>query len=83
MDLMQQWCAKEGVTRQVNGSWLFALCDYYGVKIENNALFNLAVYYKVSKKDLTSGTPIIQLIAKQLGAKRPSNGSWLQAIIDL
>jgi hypothetical protein len=83
MDLMQQWCAKEGVIRPVNGSWLFALCDYYGVKIDNNALFNLAVYYKVSQKDLTSGTPLLQAIAQKLGARQPSNGSWLQAIIDL
>jgi hypothetical protein len=83
MDLMQQWCAKVDVTEPVNGSWLFALCDYYGVRTDNNALYNLAIYYKVNKRELTNGTPLLQSIAQKLGAKEPSNGSWLQAIVDL
>jgi hypothetical protein len=83
MDLLQQWCAKVGVTEPVNGSWLFALCDNFGVSTQNNALYNLAIYYKVNKKDILKGKPILQAIAEKLGAMQPSNGSWLQAIIDL
>jgi hypothetical protein len=83
MDLLQQWCAKERITRPVNGSWLFALCDKFGVRTDNNALYNLAIYYRVDQRELTNGTPLLQAIAQKLGATRPSNGSWLQAIIDL
>ncbi len=83
MDLMQQWCAKERITRPVNGSWLFALCDKFGVRTDNNALFNLAIYYRVDQRELTNGTPLLQAIAQKLGARQPSNGSWLQAIVDL
>ena len=83
MDLMQQWCAKERITRPVNGCWLFALCDKFGVRTDNNALYNLAVYYRVNKKELTNGTPLLQAIAQKLGARKPKNGSWLQAIVDL
>lgn len=83
MDLLQQWCAKEGVTEPVNGSWLFALCDNFGVSTDNNALFNLAIYYRVDQRELTNGTPLLQAIAQKLGARQPSNGSWIQAIIDL
>ena len=80
---MQQWCAKEGVTRPVNGSWLFALCDNFSVRTDNNALYNLAVYYRVDQIELINGKPLLQAIAQKLGARQPSNGSWLQAIIDL
>ena len=83
MDLMQQWCAKVGVTKPVNGSWLFAICNHYRVSIDGNVLYNLALYYKVNKKDILKGKPILQAIAEKLGAMQPSNGSWLQAIIDL
>jgi hypothetical protein len=83
MDLLQQWCEKERITRPVNGSWLFALCDKFGVRTDNNALYNLAVYYRVDQRELTNGTPLLQAIAQKLGARQPSNGSWLQAIIDL
>jgi hypothetical protein len=83
MDLLQQWCAKERITRPVNGSWLFALCDKFGVRTDNNALFNLAIHYRVDQRELTNGTPLLQAIAQKLGARQPSNGSWIQAIIDL
>jgi predicted small secreted protein len=80
MDLLQQWCAKEGVTRPVNGSWLFAICNHYRVTIEGNALYNLAGYFRADQ----SGTiPLIQAIAIAKGARGPVNGSWLQAIVDL
>lgn len=80
MDLLQQWCAKEGVTEPVNGSWLFALCDYYGAATRDNALLNLAITLDA---DILSNKPLIQAIAEKLGARQPSNGSWIQAIIDL
>jgi hypothetical protein len=82
MDLMQQWCAKVDVTEPVNGSWLFALCDKFKVSTQNNALYNLAIYYKVNKRELTNGTPLLQAIAQKLGAREPKNGSWLKAIVD-
>jgi hypothetical protein len=83
MDLMQQWCAKEKITKPVNGSWLFALCDKFRVSTKNNALYNLAIYYRVDQRELTNGTPLIQAIAQKLGAREPKNGSWLKAIVDL
>jgi len=80
---MQQWCAKVGVTEPINGSWLFALCDKLKVSTQNNALYNLAIYYEVDQRDILDGKPILQAIALKLGATRPSNGSWLKAIVDL
>ena len=80
MSLIEQWARKEGVTRPINGSWTQALREHYGGRSSGDDLRSIAV---VLRADLVRYPVVIQAIAVKLGATRPNNGSWLQAIIDV
>lgn len=80
MSLLQKWANKEGIDRPVNGSWLQALRENYGGRETEDDLRAIAV---VLQADLVTYPVVIQAIAIKLGARVPSNGSWLQAIIDI
>lgn len=80
MSLIEQWARKEGVTKPINGSWTQALREYYGGRQSGDDLRSIAVALRA---DLLRYPVVIQAIAVKLGATRPNNGSWLQAIIDV
>ena len=80
MSLVERWANKEGVTEPINGSWLQALRENYGSRESGDDLRSIAVALRA---DLVTYPVVIQAIAVKLGATIPSNGSWLQAIIDL
>lgn len=80
MSLYQRWANKEGITEPINGSWLQAIRENYGSRETGDDLRAIA---NVVGADLRTYPVVIQSIAIALGATRPSNGSWLQAIIDL
>lgn len=80
MSLIEQWANKEGIKEPINGSWLQALRENYGGRETGDDLRSIAVALRA---DLVRYPVIIQAIAVKLGARVPSNGSWLQAIIDL
>lgn len=80
MSLYQRWANKEGIREPINGSWLQALRENYGGRPSGDDLRSIAIEVGA---DLRTYPVVIQAIAIALGATRPSNGSWLQAIIDL
>jgi predicted small secreted protein len=80
MDLMQQWCAKVGVTKPVNGSWLFAIAENLSIDLNGDLWRNIAVQSFGITEPINGSW--IQAIAEKLGAREPKNGSWLKAIVD-
>lgn len=80
MSLIERWANKEGIREPINGSWTQALREYYGGRQSGDDLRSIAV---VLDADLVRYPVVIQAIAVKLGARVPSNGSWLQAIIDI
>ena len=80
MSLIEQWANKEGLREPINGSWTQALREYYGGRSNGDDLRSIAVALRA---DLRRYPVVIQAIAVKLGARTPSNGSWLQAIIDV
>lgn len=80
MSLYQRWANKEGIREPINGSWLQAIRENYGSRESGDDLRSIAVALRA---DLVRYPIVIQAIAIKLGARVPSNGSWLQAIIDL
>ena len=80
MSLIERWANKEGIREPINGSWTQALREHYGGRASGDDLRSIAVALQA---DLRRYPVVIQAIAVKLGATRPSNGSWLQAIIDV
>ena len=80
MSLIEQWARKEGLREPINESWTQALREHYGGRQSGDDLRSIAVALRA---DLRRYPVVIQAIAVKLGATRPNNGSWLQAIIDL